>query len=73
LSHSTQSQKTLDYLQQFYDRHIKLMKTKKKLGGYAVVFHRWCDALVTTNIARSNEILGWEGVGNRQLLRFFNA
>jgi hypothetical protein len=49
------------------------MKTKKKLGGYAVVFHRWCDALVTTNIARSNEILGWEGVGNRQLLRFFNA
>jgi hypothetical protein len=25
------------------------------------------------NIARSNEILGWEGVGNNQLLRFFKA
>jgi hypothetical protein len=25
------------------------------------------------NIARSNEILGWEGVGNRQLLCFFKA
>jgi hypothetical protein len=25
------------------------------------------------NIARSNEILGWEGVGNRQLLCFFTA
>jgi hypothetical protein len=25
------------------------------------------------NIARSNEMLGWEGVGNRQLLRFFKA
>jgi hypothetical protein len=24
-------------------------------------------------IARSNEILGWEGVGNRQLLCFFKA
>jgi hypothetical protein len=29
--------------------------------------------LVTINIARSNEILGWEGVGNRQLLCFFKA
>jgi hypothetical protein len=26
-----------------------------------------------TTIARSNEILGWEGVGNRQLLCFFKA
>jgi hypothetical protein len=26
-----------------------------------------------THIARSNEILGWEGVGNRQLLCFFEA
>jgi hypothetical protein len=26
-----------------------------------------------TYIARSNEILGWEGVGNRQLLCFFKA
>jgi hypothetical protein len=25
------------------------------------------------SIARSNEILGWEGVGNRQLLCFFTA
>jgi hypothetical protein len=25
------------------------------------------------NIARSNETLGWEGVGNRQLLYFFKA
>jgi hypothetical protein len=25
------------------------------------------------NIARSNEILGWEGVANRQLLCFFKA
>jgi hypothetical protein len=25
------------------------------------------------NTARSNEILGWEGVGNRQLLCFFKA
>jgi hypothetical protein len=25
------------------------------------------------NIACSNEILGWEGVGNRQLLCFFEA
>jgi hypothetical protein len=25
------------------------------------------------NIARSKEILGWEGVGNRQLLCFFKA
>jgi hypothetical protein len=25
------------------------------------------------NIARSNEILGWEGVGNRQLLCFSKA
>jgi hypothetical protein len=25
------------------------------------------------NIARSNEILGWEGVGNSQLLCFFKA
>jgi hypothetical protein len=24
-------------------------------------------------IARSNEILGWEGVGNRQLLCFYKA
>jgi hypothetical protein len=26
-----------------------------------------------SSIARSNEILGWEGVGNRQLLCFFKA
>jgi hypothetical protein len=26
-----------------------------------------------SNMARSNEILGWEGVGNRQLLCFFKA
>jgi hypothetical protein len=25
------------------------------------------------SIARSNEILGWEGVGNRQLFYFFKA
>jgi hypothetical protein len=25
------------------------------------------------NIARSNEILGWEGVGNHQLLCLFKA
>jgi hypothetical protein len=24
-------------------------------------------------LSRSNEILGWEGVGNRQLLCFFKA
>jgi hypothetical protein len=29
--------------------------------------------LITQYIARSNEILGWEGVGNRQLLCFFKA
>jgi hypothetical protein len=27
----------------------------------------------TFDIARSNEILGWEGVANRQLLCFFKA
>jgi hypothetical protein len=25
------------------------------------------------NMTRSNEILGWEGLGNRQLLCFFKA
>jgi hypothetical protein len=28
---------------------------------------------IVGSIARSNEILGWEGVGNRQLLCFFKA
>jgi hypothetical protein len=28
-------------------------------------------SLLDINIARSYEILGWEGVGNRQLLCFF--
>jgi hypothetical protein len=29
--------------------------------------------IMTLYVARSNEILGWEGVGNRQLLCFFKA
>jgi hypothetical protein len=29
--------------------------------------------MLSISIARSNEILGWEGVGNRQLLCFFTA
>jgi hypothetical protein len=29
--------------------------------------------LITLTIECSNEILGWEGVGNRQLLCFFKA
>jgi hypothetical protein len=28
---------------------------------------------LNNSMARSNEILGWEGVGNRQLLCFFKA
>jgi hypothetical protein len=37
------------------------------VGHITHIFIRWhC-------IARSNEILGWEGVGNRQLLCFFKA
>jgi hypothetical protein len=31
------------------------------------------NILSRTNIGRSNEILGWGGVGNRQLLCFFKA
>jgi hypothetical protein len=30
-------------------------------------------SLLDRNIARSNEILGWEGVGDRQLLCFFRT
>jgi hypothetical protein len=29
--------------------------------------------IIVKNAARSNEILGWEGAGNRQLLWFFKA
>jgi hypothetical protein len=31
------------------------------------------DNYVVCNIECSNEILGWEGVGNRQMLCFFKA
>jgi hypothetical protein len=37
------------------------------------MFIEWTLHNYYYNIARSNEILGWEGVGNRQLLCFFKA
>jgi hypothetical protein len=36
-------------------------------------FHLHKELSAAISIARSNEILGWEGVGNRQLLCFFKA
>jgi hypothetical protein len=41
------------------------MKNKKKIPLNAL--------RIIIYIARSNEILGWEDVGNRQLLCFFKA
>jgi hypothetical protein len=48
-----------------YDK-IKLYVLKRKDGIKEM--ENDCE-----NIARTNEILGWESVGNRQLLCFFKA
>jgi hypothetical protein len=42
----------------------------------AMIYLHYCHLItifITYYIARSNEILAWEGVGNRQLLCFFQA
>jgi hypothetical protein len=43
----------------------------KHSGGDFFMQKRMINLLI--HIARSNEILGWEGVGNPQLLCFFKA
>jgi hypothetical protein len=51
---------------------LEVFKTKIKIRICGFFIHK----LVVKNyqyIAHSNEILGWGGVGNRQLLCFFKA
>jgi hypothetical protein len=43
-----------------------------KTGGFNVCLYL-AEVVHTTNNFSKNEILGWEGVGNRQLLCFFKA
>jgi hypothetical protein len=74
LNQSTSKTKS-DLLNEFdpIDPAVNIGKIKNLRDGSVLLKCANSVNRIHESIARSNEILGWEGVGNRQLLCFLKA